>query len=79
MIEGSSINVIGTCPSASVAVICRVRAVQAAKHVTIPVQSKVLWLDFHAALSAILFNKVKNIDAIYRNLHEFWLEQLWLN
>jgi hypothetical protein len=66
---------VGACPGASVAIICRVNAVQAAKRVTIPVQNSVWRAKYYAALSAILFNKVKNLGVFYGNSHEFWLEQ----
>ena len=76
MIDGCSSMVVWACPAASVAIICRVDAVQAAKHVTIPVQNRVWRPRFHVALSVILFNKVKNSGAFSSNLHEYWLEQL---
>jgi hypothetical protein len=38
IIDGCSIAIIRACPSASVAIICRVGVYQAAKHVTIPAQ-----------------------------------------
>ena len=54
--------------------------------VTIPLQNEGLRRDFHAALSIILFNKVKTIEVSCSNLHELWAllrrrspEQLWLN
>ena len=67
MIGMCSIFVIRTCPMASVAIICRVAAAEAAKRVTIPAQNRRWRPIFHAALSVILFNKVKNLAEFNRN------------
>ena len=70
MIDVCSIIVIRACPMASVAIICLVAAVQAAKRVTIPAQNRRWRPIIHAALSAILFNKVKHLGHFNRNLRE---------
>jgi hypothetical protein len=67
MIGGCSSIVVCACPRASVAIICRVEAAQAAKRVTISALNRLNWLAIHAALSAILFNKVKNLGDFRRN------------
>ena len=69
IIDGCSIIVVSVCPWAGVAVICRVGAARAAKRVTISAQKRVCKPKYYAALSAILFNKVKNLGAICRNSH----------
>lgn len=74
MIDERSIIVIRACRRASVAVICRVDASLAAKHVTILLPNWVWKRQFLAALSAILLNKVKNLGAISGNLREFWIQ-----
>ena len=76
MIDGCSSIVVGACPGASVAIICRVDAAQAAKHVTIPALNRVRRLEYHVALSVILFNKVKNLGVFCSNSHEYWLEYM---
>ena len=69
IIDGRSITVVRVCPLAGVAIICRVVVGRDAKHVTIPAQRRVWQPRYQAALSAILFNKVKNLGAICRSSH----------
>jgi len=71
IIDGCSIIVVCACPLASVAIICRVESNQAAKHVTISAQNRLRQPGYQAALSAMLFNKVKNLGLIIRNSHEY--------
>ena len=66
MIDGCSILVVGARPAASVVIICRVDAIEAAKHVTIPAQKGLGKTGFPLGLSVILFNKVKNLGLICR-------------
>ncbi len=70
MIDARSIKVIHACHRADVAVICRVDASFAAKRVTIWAPEHVEKRRIHAALSAILLNKVKNLGAIFGILPE---------
>jgi hypothetical protein len=77
MIDVCSIIVIQACPMASVAIICRVAAVQAAKRVTIPAQNRRWRPIIHAALSAILFNKVKNLGEFNRIPYRYRRARKW--
>ena len=79
MIDGRSSMILSACPWASVAIICRVDAVPAAKHVTIPLQIDVWRRMSYVALSVILFNEVKHLGAICAKSHEYWAERLWQN
>ncbi len=72
MIDARSIIVIRACRGASVAVICRVDASLAANYVTILPPYGAQKRQFLAALSAILLNKVKKLEAISCSLREFY-------
>ena len=54
----------------SVAIICRSGAVETANYVTFPAPNTLKKAYFLAALSVILFNKVKHLGRISGNLHE---------
>jgi hypothetical protein len=71
IIDGCSIIVVCACPLASVAIICRVEGNLAAKHVTISAQNRLQQPGYQAALSAMLFNKVKNLGLVIRSSQKF--------
>ncbi|MDH3777512.1 MAG: hypothetical protein OES59_01715, partial [Gammaproteobacteria bacterium] len=53
-----------------VAILCRAGTAEAANYVTFPAPNTVRKGAFLAALSDILFNKVKHLGRIYRNSRE---------